>query len=223
VAVESSASLRVRGLSDLNKELRELADPERFQDELKEAHFKVADLVRSLAESKIPVKTGAARESVTAQRTQYAARLSMGGGKAVHALGVEFGSKHDLRRIVKQRAIRFGTDKDGNRTQKLGRRTRATVVRDGEDIDAVIGRVTQQSVDEFGKTSAKGRGVLVKIATYKNGSPKVRRGWNQFRSWRGIGPNAGYAIYPTIRANQALIMGLYEAEVDKIVRDAFPD
>ena len=223
MAVESSASLRVRGLSDLNKELRELADPERFQEELKDAHWKVADMVRAMAVPRIPVKTGAARNSVTAQRTQYAARLSMGGGKAAHALGVEFGAKHDLRRIVKQRAIRFGTDKDGNRTTKLGRRTRATVVRDGEDIDAVIGRVTQQSVDEFGRTQAKGRGVLVKIATYKNGSPKVRVGWNQFRSWRGIGPSAGYAIYPTIRENQTQIMAFYEAEVTKITGDAFPD
>ena len=221
--VERSASLRVRGLSDLNKELRELADPERFQEELKEAHWKVAEMVRTLAEPRIPVKTGAARNSLTAQRTQYAARLSMGGGTAVHALGVEFGAKQNLRRIVKERAIRFGTDKDGNRTQKLGRRTRATVVRDGEDIDSVIGRVTQQSVDEFGRTQAKGRGVLVKVATYKNGSPKVRRGWNQFRQWRGVGPGAGYAVYPTIRENQRQIMAMYEAEVDKIVRDAFPD
>ena len=221
--VDRGASLRVRGLDDLNKELRELADPERFQQELKEAHWKVADLVRSLAVPKIPVRTGAARNSVTAQRTQFAARLSMGGGKAVHALGVEFGAKHDLRRIVKERAIRFGTDKDGNRTTKLGARTRATVVRDGEDIDRVIGRVTQQAVDEFGRTQAKGRGVLVKIATYKNGSPKVRKGWNHFRHWRGVGPDAGYAIYPTIRSNQVLIMHMYEAEVDKIVRDAFPD
>ena len=223
MAVESSASLRVVGLSDLNKELRELADPERFQEELKDAHFKVADLVRSLAESKIPVKTGAARASVTAQRTQNAARLSMGGGKAAHALGVEFGAKHDLRRIVKERSIRFKREEDGSLSTRLGRRTRATVVRDGEDIDSVIGRVTQQSVDEFGRTQAKGRGVLVKVARYKNGSPKVRLGWNHFRSWRGIGPDAGYAIFPFIKRNNQVIVELYEDEIADITGDAFPD
>jgi hypothetical protein len=221
--VYRSGSLRVRGLDDLNKELRELVDPEKFQDELKDAHWKVAEMVRSMAAPRIPVKTGAARDSVTAQRTQYAARLSMGGNGAPHALGVEFGAKHDLRRIVKERAIRFGTDESGNRTMKRGARSRATVVRNGEDIDKVIGRVRQQSVDEFGRTQAKGRGVLVKVATYKNGSPKVRIGWNSFRNWRGIGPQAGYAIYPTIRENQTQIMAFYEAEVDKIVRPAFPD
>ena len=221
--VDRGASLRVRGLDDLNRELRKLVDPERFQEELKDAHFKVADMVRAMAVPRIPVKTGAARASVTAQRTQFAARISMGGGKAVHALGVEFGAKHDLRRIVKARPVRFRTDKNGNLKARLGARTRATVVRDGEDIDTVIGRVTRQSVDEYGRTQPGKFGTSVKIERYKNGSPMVRVGWNHFRTWRGVGPAAGYAIYPTIRENQTQIMAMYEAEVDKIVRDAFPD
>lgn len=221
--IERSASLRVRGLDDLNKELRELADPERFQEELKEAHWKVADMVRALAKPRIPSKTGAARDSLTAQRTQYAARLSMGGAKAEHALGVEFGAKQNMRRIVKQRVVRFRTDKDGNLTSKVGRAGRATIARDGEDIDKIVGRIEAQTVDEWGKIQSKGRGVIVRVERYKNGSPKVRIGWNHFRPWRGVGPGAGYAVYPTIRENQTQIMALYEAEVSKIVGDAFPD
>jgi hypothetical protein len=223
VAIERSGSIRVRGLSDLQKELKTLADPDEFEEELKEAHFKIADMVRNMAAPLIPTKTGAALASVTAQRTVRAARISMGGAGAPHALGVEFGAKQNMRRIVKQRAIRFGTDKQGKRTMRLGPRGRATVLRDGEDLDTVLGRVTRQSVDEFGRTQARGRGVLVKVATYKNGSPKVRLGWNHFRAWRGVGPDAGYAIYPTIRRNQSMIAETYEREVERITRDAFPD
>lgn len=223
MAIERSGSIRIRGLRELQQELKELADPEEFEEALKEAHFKIAEMVRSMASPLIPTRTGAARGSLTAQRTLRAARISMGGAGAVHALGVEFGAKQNLRRIVKERPIRFGRDRQGNLTARRGARTRATIVRDGEDVDTVIGRVQRQSVDEFGRTQARGRGVLVSVARYKNGSPKVRLGWNHFRDWRGIGPDAGYAIYPTIRRNQTMIAETYEREVDRITRDAFPD
>ena len=49
------------------------------------------------------------------------------------------------------------------------------------------------------------------------------RGWNQFLPWRGIGENAGYAIFPTIRDNQENIRKMYEDEVGSITRRAFPD
>lgn len=221
--VNRGGSIEVRGLDELIREVKKLDDAEKFELRIKDANYKVGELVKVGSLPSIPTKTGAARSSLTVSKTLKAARLSMGGAKAPHALGVEFGAKQNLRRIVKERAIRFGTDKEGNRTTRLGARGRATVVRDGEDIDSVIGRVTQQSVDEFGRTQAKGRGVLVKVARYKNGSPKVRLGWNHFRSWRGIGPDAGYAIFPFIKRNNQVIVELYEDEIADITGDAFPD
>lgn len=223
MAVDRGASLQIRGLNDLKKELRKLADPQVFEDELKDAHWKIAEFVAARAKPLIPVKTGAARNSVGAQRSQFGARISMGGAGAVHAMGVEFGSYQNVKRAVKERPIRITTAKSGKINVGYGARGRATIIRDGEDIDTVIGRVESQSVDQYGRTTNKRFGDRVKVARYKNGSPKIRMGWNQFRRWRGNGPDAGYAIYPTIRANQAQIRDTYEDMVAKIVRDAFPD
>lgn len=223
MAINRGASLRVIGLSDLNKELRELADPKQFEDELKDAHWKIAEFVAARAKPRIPVKTGAARNSVGAQRSQFGARISMGGAGAEHAMGVEFGAKQNLRRIVKERPIRINTSRSGKINIGLGARGRATILRDGEDLDTVIGRVESQSVDNQGRTTSRRFGDRVKVARYKNGSAKVRLGWNQFRPWRGVGPDAGYAIYPTIRQNQVQIREMYEDMVDKITREAFPD
>lgn len=216
--VNRSGSITVRGLDDLIKQVKGLDDPEQFELRIKDANYKVGELVRVGAGPRIPVKTGAARNSLSVSKTLKAARLSLGGAKAPHALGVEFGAHKDRRRIVKERAVRI------SRSGKVSlSKSRATILRDGEDADAVIGRIERQSVDEQGRTQARGRGVGVKVARYKNGSPKIRIGWNQFRPWRGIGPDAGYAIFPFIKANNQVIVELYKDEIDRITGDAFPD
>lgn len=48
-------------------------------------------------------------------------------------------------------------------------------------------------------------------------------GWNQFKPWRGSGPDAGYAVYPTIRNSDREIVAVYEREIDRILNPAFPD
>lgn len=223
MAVDRGASIRIIGLSDLNEDLKKLADPKQFEDELKDAHWKIAEFVAARAKPLIPTRTGAARSSVGAQRSQFGARISMGGAGAVHAMGVEFGAKQNIKRAVKERPIRITTLKSGKVKIGLGARGRATMIRDGEDVDTVIGRIESQSVDNEGRTTKRRFGDRVKVARYKNGSPKIRLGWNHFRKWRGVGPQAGYAIYPTIRQNQTQIRDMYEDMVDKITREAFPD
>ena len=219
MAINRGGSIKVRGLDELIREVKQLDDPEQFELRIKDANYKVGELVKVGSLPSIPTKTGAARSSLTVSKTLKAARLSMGGAKAPHALGLEFGAKQNLRRIVKERAARIS---------KTGRflgydQGRATILRDGEDLDAVVGRVEGQTVDEQGLTQARGRGKSVKVARYKNGSPRVRLGWNHFRSWRGIGPDAGYAIFPFIKRNNQVIVELYEDEIADITGDAFPD
>lgn len=49
------------------------------------------------------------------------------------------------------------------------------------------------------------------------------RGWNQFRPWRGSGPDAGYWLFPTIRQDTPQIIEMYLKMIDELTRRAFPD
>jgi len=48
------------------------------------------------------------------------------------------------------------------------------------------------------------------------------RGFNQFKPWRGSGANAGYWLYPTIRASADDIVDQYVPDVDELMSKAFP-
>jgi hypothetical protein len=54
-------------------------------------------------------------------------------------------------------------------------------------------------------------------------SNRTVHGWNQFRSWRGSGPGAGYALFPTMRESEAHILDMYGDAVERLLSDAFPD
>ena len=220
--VNRAGSVTVRGLDELIREVKQLDDPEQFELRIKDANYKVGELVRVGSLPGISTRSSRAASTLRVSKTLKAARLSLGGDGAVWALGQEFGSHYNLRRIIKERAVRFKTDADGNLSSRVGKVGRATIVRDNEDVDAIIGRIERQSVDEFGRIQAKGRGVLVKVK-YKNGSPNIRLGWNMFPRWRGNGANAGYNIFPFIRKNSAAIVELYSSEIADITGDAFPD
>jgi hypothetical protein len=47
--------------------------------------------------------------------------------------------------------------------------------------------------------------------------------FKQFPAWRGVGADAGYALYPTIRAKRAEVVEAYGAALDRLLHDAFPD
>lgn len=49
------------------------------------------------------------------------------------------------------------------------------------------------------------------------------RGWNQFRSWRGNGADAGYWLYPAIRDHTDEIVERYGDGLERITAKAFPD
>jgi hypothetical protein len=218
VPVNRSGSVTVRGLDELIREVKQLDNADEFEVRIKDANYKVGELVKLGSQPRIATQSSRAAGTMSVSRALKAARLSFGGPKAPWALGVEFGAHRDRRRIIKERAARIS--KSG---KFLGwSQGRATILRDGEDVDKVIGRIERQTVDEQGRTQARGRGKGVKVS-YKNGRPDVRLGWNQFRPWKGIGPDAGYAIFPFIKANSAAIVELYGDEIDKITGDAFPD
>lgn len=46
--------------------------------------------------------------------------------------------------------------------------------------------------------------------------------YKQFRPWRGNGPDAGYAVYPTIRRDANKIVDTFEDRVGRIIDKRFP-
>ena len=132
-----------------------------------------------------------------------------GGGKAVPYFGgANFGSFRDTRRLIKAPNVR-------------GRRSRATLVRHGEDIDVVVKRVENQSVESSGKTISKRLGgQKVDIARTKSGSVKVIKGWNQFKEFKK-GPD--FFLYRAVSREERHITMLYQTALDRVTGEAFGD
>ena len=134
-----------------------------------------------------------------------------GGGKEVPYFGgANFGSKRNTRRLIKAPNMR-------------GKRSRATTVRDGEDIDVVVRRVESQRVDSSGKTVSKrlfGDTGKVDIARTKSGSVKVIRGWNQFKEQK---KGQDFFLYRAVSREEAHIMMLYQTALDRVTAEGFSD
>ena len=132
-----------------------------------------------------------------------------GGGKAVPYFGgANFGSFRDTRRLIKAPNVR-------------GRRSRATLVRHGEDIDVVVKRVENQSVTSSGKTISKRLGgQKVDIARTKSGSVKVIKGWNQFKEFK---KGQDFFLYRAVSREERHITMLYQTALDRVTGEAFGD
>lgn len=132
-----------------------------------------------------------------------------GGGKAVPYFGgANFGSFRDTRRLIKAPNVR-------------GRRSRATLVRHGEDIDVVVKRVENQSVTSSGKTISKRLGgQKVDIARTKSGGVKVIKGWNQFKEFK---KGQDFFLYRAVSKEERHITMLYQTALDRVTGEAFSD
>lgn len=200
--LRSTDSVSVVGLSDLRRELKALED-KGLIDELKDANQAVAQIVVDDADGRFRALGGMGAlvaKTLKAGRTQNRAQVSFGGAKAPFAGGVEFGAERNVLRLRKNTG------------------GRATKVRDEENLGKVIRRVEAQTV------GANGKGSVAR----QQGGTRVQvtgrvRGWNQFQPWRGNGANAGYALYPAIRANGERIVDTYGDAIEKITKKAFPD
>jgi len=132
-----------------------------------------------------------------------------GGGKTVPYFGgANFGSFRDTRRLIKAPNMR-------------GKRSRATTVRHGEDVDVVVKRVENQSVESSGKTISKRLGgQQVEIARTKSGGVKVIKGWNQFKQFK---KGQDFFLYRAVSREEAHIMMLYQTALDRVTGEAFGD
>jgi len=196
--IVSSDTVGVVGLNSLRRELRKL-DNAGLIDKLKDANFQVASDVVAwsrMRAARLGGMEAKAAESLKAGKNQRRAEISFGGRSYEFAAGAVFGAYQDKVRLRK------------NNTGK--KPSRAYIVR--ENNDQAIAKATKRI--EAQKNSRTGAQVRVTGKTI---------GWNQFRPWRGNGENAGYFIFPDIRAHQADIVDKYGDAIQKIVGEAFPD
>lgn len=221
----SAETIKVEGLAAFRRELRKVQTEggENGQALLGEANERVADfvithaLVKARSEGDQAIR---AALTMDASKSGVSARINAGGNKAPFFGGAEFGAHRNLRRLIKKPVRRTS---NGGKTFTT-KRSRATVVRDSEDIGKVARRVERQYVDKAGRTVTKKEGGRkVELERTQSGALKVIRGWNQFKPWRGNKAGAGYFLFPTIRNKFDEIGEIYMDELDRINRQIFPD
>ena len=203
----ASKAIRIEGLDRFRKALKHASGPEAVEA-LKRVNISVAEMIVERTKPKMAKRSERSAASLRAAKTANGAFVYGGGARAPHFGGVEFGAYHDRRRLIKHPYKGEG---------KSARRGRATIVRDGENIEKIKKKVESQFVTSTGKTvSAREGGNRVRV---KN----IRLGWNMFEEWKGNGSQAGYFLYDTVRSSSQEITDTYMAAMIQIARDAFPD
>jgi hypothetical protein len=100
------------------------------------------------------------------------------------------------------------------------RRTRATMVRIGEDFNKVARRVEAQYVDTRGRTVARNQGTQVRLARTSKGDIRKIRGWNQFGKWQ---KGKDQFLYRAIKKHYEEIVEFYFLALDEAHSKVFPD
>ena len=191
------------------KAIKHAADEGYSESVILKANEEVASIIIRRANQ---IATGKMEKRAASTLVQSASKLRVavtGGGKQAPFFGgANFGSYRDTRRLIKAPNVR-------------GRRSRATLVRHGEDVDMVARRVENQSVESSGKTVSKRLGgQKVELARTKSGGYRVIRGWNQFREFQ---KGRDHFLYRAVSYEEQHIMGLYQTAIDRVTGEAFPD
>jgi hypothetical protein len=213
---DNYGAIIVLGLNDFIADIRKARDKGAADALIREANERVAKVVirmaKSLANTKQERRAAATLE--TSSSIQQV-KVTMGSAKVPYAGGANFGAYIDQRRLIK------------SRDNARGRR-RATIVRDKESLLRVATNVERQFVTRNGRTvTAFEGGEQVKLKRRANGTLVVIRGWNQFRA-KGQSPTEwrkgkDQFLYRAVTLTQAQISESYQAFIDKMIGDAFPD
>lgn len=199
--------IRIEGLDRFRKAIKHASGPEAVEA-LKRVNVSIAEMIVERTKPKMAKRSERSAASLRAAKTANGAYVYGGGARAPHFGGVEFGAYHDRRRLIKHPYKGEG---------KSARRARATIVRDGENIDKIKRKVESQFVTSTGKTvSSREGGTQVRVK-------QIRLGWNMFDEWKGNGAHAGYFLYDTVRWSSQEITDTYMRAMIEIARDAFPD
>jgi len=212
----SNEPIRIPQMKQFVDALRKATEDKTGEQQVKAANWQTGRLVRVIAyrEASNKMERSAAR-SLTPTKAMTAVRVAGGGWNTPYFGGANFGAHRNRIRLIKAPVIRT----DGSKAWT--KRTRATMVRDGEDIDKVVKRVESQYVDIRGRNIGKRLGGnQVKLARTKSGAVRKIKGWNQFRKWER---NKDYFLYKSIKNNYEKIVEFYFAALGDAVNKVFPD
>jgi hypothetical protein len=213
---DNYGAVQVLGLSEFIRDIRKAREKGAVDAMIREANERVAAVVirtaRSLASTKQERRAAATLDTSS---SVLSVKVSMGGSKAPFAGGANFGSYTDQRRLIKA-------------PNQRGRRSRATIVREGESILKVATNVERQYVSRSGRTVLRSEGgTQVKLARTASGGLRVIRGWNQFRA-KGGQPTKWQKgkdqfLYRAVTLTQDQISESYQRFIDEMTSTAFPD
>lgn len=212
--------LEVINLNEFTRELKKLTADPKGPEQFKKANEVVAERIirEAYKTADTPMRKRAAETLRPAKSNQGI--YVIGGSNAFPFFGgANFGSNHDVLRLIKARRTR-GANK--------GTRARATTVRREEEwkLDKIVRRVESQYVSRSGKTiSAREAGsnkklYQVKLARTSSGAVRTIRGWNQFGEWT---KGKDFFLYKAINQNYDELAEFYIETMKKAAKDAFPD
>jgi hypothetical protein len=213
---DNFGAVQVLGLNEFIADIRKARDKGAADSLIKEANERVAKIVirtaKALANTKQERRAAGTLETSS---SIHQVKVTMGSAKVPYAGGANFGAYTDQRRLIKSRSNARG-------------RRRATLVREGESILKVATNVERQFVTRNGRTvTAFEGGERVQLQRRANGTLVVIRGWNQFRA-KGQPPTQWQKgkdqfLYRAVTMTQEQISESYQAFIDKMIGDAFPD
>ena len=201
--------IEIVGYTKFMKGIKQAESQGYADDLLQKANEQVAQIVIRRANQIAGTKMEKSAAK-TLEKSSSRLRVAVtGGGKAAPYFGgANFGANRNTRRLIKA-------------PNQRGRRSRATTVRHGEDVDVVARRVESQSVESSGKTISKRLGgQQVELARTQSGGLRVIRGWNQFKQQtRG----RDFFLYRAVGYEEQHITGLYQTVLDRLTDQAFPE
>jgi hypothetical protein len=202
--------IEIVGFTQFIKAIKNAEDEGRSEKLITKANEQVADVIIRRANKIAGTKMEKAAAASLQQSSSRLRVAVIGGGKEVPYFGgANFGANRNTRRLIK------------SPSKQRGRRSRATTVRHGEDVDVVVKRVENQSVESNGKTISKRLGGSgVEVARTKSGAVRVIRGWNQFKQSR---KGRDFFLYRAVGHEEEHIMGLYQTVIDRITEQGFND
>ena len=208
--VESGyGKVNVLGLAEFRRYVRQATEDGTGEEALKEANYRVGLQVIRWAQREAAgdAQRAQAADTLTSTRRGYGVYVTGGDRTTPWFGGANFGADRDIRRLVK--------------APKQGKRSRATRVRNEEDIEKVVRRVEAQFVDRRGRTMTQREGgKRVRLARTKSGSVRVIRGWNQFDKWT---KGKDYFLYRGIAKHSDDLERIYLDEMEQALRQVFPD
>lgn len=98
----NSGSIQVEGLKEINRNLKALGED---TTALADANFKAAQQLLRVAEPRVPVRTGALKNTLKASRTKASAQVRGGSTRVPYAAPIHWGWFRDKRTGVKRNIL----------------------------------------------------------------------------------------------------------------------